>query len=44
MWRIIKALVFLTIIGFIALAGFAYLGDLTPERQQKSEPVMLDVQ
>lgn len=43
MGRILKALVFLLILGFIGLVGYAYLGDLAPQRQQVSQPVTLDV-
>lgn len=43
MGRILKALVLLLILGFIGLVGFAYLGDLAPDRQQVNQPVTLDV-
>ncbi|SMX34912.1 hypothetical protein [Actibacterium lipolyticum] len=43
MGRILKGLVILLIIGFIGLVGYAYLGDMRPERQTISEPVTLDV-
>ena len=43
MIRLFKALIFLLVIGFIALVGYAYLGDLEPERVEVREPVSLDV-
>ncbi|MAY32336.1 MAG: hypothetical protein CMM86_06990 [Rhodovulum sp.] len=43
MGRLIKALFFLVLLGFIGLVGFAYVGDLTPEREMRNEPVQLDV-
>lgn len=42
MRRLFKALVFLIILGFVGLVGFAYLGDLKPERTDVSAPVTLD--
>ncbi|MCX7644979.1 MAG: hypothetical protein N2Z62_06745 [Rhodobacteraceae bacterium] len=43
MWRLIKALVVLGLIGFIALTGYAYLGDYAPETREITQPVTLDV-
>lgn len=43
MVRLLKALFFLVIVGFIGLVGFAYLGDLTPEQTEVSESLTLDV-
>lgn len=43
MGRLIKALFFLVLLGFIGLVGFAYVGDLTPERETRNEPIQLDV-
>ncbi|MDT0683950.1 hypothetical protein RM543_14765 [Roseicyclus sp. F158] len=43
MWRLIKLLFFLAVIGAIGLVGFAYFGDLTPQQQDVTEPVTLDV-
>ncbi|WP_268760239.1 hypothetical protein [Candidatus Rhodobacter oscarellae] len=37
--RFLTILVFL---GGIGLVGYAYLGDLSPEQEDVSEPVMLD--
>ena len=42
MGRIIKALVLLVIFGFIALAIYAYLGDLTPVQGEVTKPVVLN--
>ena len=43
MGRIIKALAALAIIAFLALTGYAYLGDHTPPQQDVHQPVTLDV-
>ena len=43
MLRLLKALVFLLVVGFVALTVYAYLGDLTPDRIEVREPVELDV-
>lgn len=43
MVRLLKALFFLVIVGFIGLVGFAYLGDLTPEQSAVRENLTLDV-
>ena len=42
--RIFKVLLFLLVLGFIGLTGFAYLGDLSPDQVEKREPVTLDVE
>ncbi len=42
MGRVLKLLLFLGIVGFIALTGYAYLGDLAPEQSEIVEPVTLD--
>ncbi|SFP25209.1 hypothetical protein [Tranquillimonas alkanivorans] len=41
MVRLLKVLVFLVVVGFIGLAGFAYLGNLSPERSEVVQPVEL---
>jgi hypothetical protein len=46
MGRLLKALIFLLLIGFIALVGFAYLGpffgvDFAPEQVEIRQPVTL---
>lgn len=43
MLRILKALIVLAVIGFVGLTGYAYLGDMTPQRTDVSEPVELNV-
>lgn len=43
MARLMKALLYLVVLAGIGLVGYAYLGDLTPERQEVSVPVTLDV-
>lgn len=43
MGRLFKAILLLAVIGFVALAGYAYLGDYAPEVQEISRPVSLDV-
>jgi hypothetical protein len=47
MGRLIKLLIYLLIIGFIALVGYAYLGpffgvDFAPEQVEIREPVQLN--
>ncbi len=44
MGRIIKAVLVLGVLGFVALAGYAYLGDLTPDQREVTKPVVLDGQ
>lgn len=43
MLRILKVLVFLVLIAFVGLVGYAYLGDLEPERSEVTVPVELNV-
>ena len=43
MSRIWKAILVLLLLGILGLVGFAYVGDLTPERNDVSQPVTLDV-
>jgi len=43
MGRLLKTLVFLGLLGFIALTGYAYLGDLSPNVTKVSQPVTLPV-
>lgn len=42
LFRLAKLLFFLIIVAFIALVGFAYLGDLSPDIQDRTQPVNLD--
>ncbi len=44
MRKLLKFLLFLAVLGFIGLIGFAYLGDLTPQREDRRVPVTLDAQ
>ena len=41
-WRLVKLLVVLAILGFMGLTGYAYLADLSPEQQQVTVPVTLN--
>lgn len=43
MVRLLKALFFILILGFIALVGYAYLGDLSPEQTEVIESRTLDL-
>ncbi|MGB3314053.1 MAG: hypothetical protein WBB85_06550 [Albidovulum sp.] len=43
MFRILKVILILAILAVIGLTGYAYLGDMTPERSDVSEPVELNV-
>lgn len=40
--RLIKALLFLGVVGVIALAGYAFFADLSPEQSPQSVTVTLD--
>lgn len=42
MWRMIKALIFLGVIGAAGLAGYAFLADLSPDQSERRETVVLD--
>lgn len=42
MLRLLKLVLFLTVVGFIGLVGYAYLGNLAPEQDDISEPVTLN--
>ncbi len=43
MGRLLKLLLILIVLGFLALVGFAYLGDLRPDQESVEQPVTLDV-
>ncbi|MEO0939734.1 MAG: hypothetical protein AAFY38_16395 [Pseudomonadota bacterium] len=48
MGRLIKYLIYIAILGFVALVGYAYVGpffgaDFDPPREEVREPVTLDV-
>lgn len=40
--KLIKLLLFLAVVGFAGLVGYAYLGDLTPDRNEERIPVTLN--
>ena len=40
--RLLKILVELIVLAFVALAGYAYLGDMGPRQQEMRKPVSLD--
>lgn len=42
MGRLIKLVVVLAVLAFLALTGFAFLGDLSPAQQEVRQPVTLD--
>ena len=42
MARLLKLVVVLVVLGFVALVGYAYLGDLTPATEEIRQPVTLD--
>ena len=42
MARLLKLVVVLGVLGFAALVGYAYLGDLTPATGEVRQPVTLD--
>lgn len=44
MFRILKFLFFIAALGFVGLSGYAYLGDMAPERAEIRVPVELSVQ
>ncbi|WOI57003.1 hypothetical protein [Palleronia sp. LCG004] len=44
MLRLFKFLIFLAIVAFVGLVGYAYLGDLSPETEMRTIPVTLDDQ
>ena len=41
MIRIVKVLFVLAVLGLVALTGYAFLGDMTPERRPVEQPVTL---
>lgn len=42
MGRIVKALIFLILVGIIGISIYAYLGDLTPVQREVVKPVVLN--
>jgi hypothetical protein len=43
MFRIVKIVFVLVVVGVLALAGYAYLGDMSPRQAPVTQPVTLDV-
>jgi len=41
-FRLIKFLIVLAVLGAIGVVGFAYLGDIAPEQREVTEPVTFD--
>ncbi len=41
MGRLIKLVLSVALLGFLALTGYAYLTDLSPARQEVTQPVTL---
>ncbi len=42
MIRLLKVLGVLIVLGAVGIVGYAYLGDLTPEQDDRAVPVKLD--
>ncbi|QYZ71235.1 hypothetical protein [Neotabrizicola shimadae] len=42
MWRIIKALIVLALLGIAGLSAYAYLADMRPEQSEIKVPVTLN--
>jgi hypothetical protein len=42
LWRLIKLLLVLVVLGFMGLIGYAYLGDLSPVQSDVTQPVTID--
>lgn len=42
MFRLVKVLFYLAVLVAAAVVGYAYIGDLSPEQSDVSEPVNLD--
>jgi hypothetical protein len=43
MWRLVKLLVVLALLGAVALVGYAYLADFSPPQAPVTVPVTLNV-
>ncbi|MBK5926963.1 hypothetical protein [Rhodobaculum claviforme] len=41
-WRLLRGLVYLAILGVLAVAGYAFMGDLSPDQAEVRRPVVLD--
>lgn len=44
MGRLFKLLIFILVLGGLGLVGYAYLGDLSPEQTEQSEPIELNAE
>ncbi len=44
MGRLLKAIIFLAVLGILAFVGYAYIGDLSPDVTEIDQPVTLDVE
>lgn len=44
MLRLLKFLFVVAVLAFLGLVGFAYLGDLDPDRTERAVPVTLDAE
>jgi hypothetical protein len=42
LWRLVKLVFVLAVLGFFGLVGYAYLGDLSPMQRDVTQPVTLD--
>jgi hypothetical protein len=42
MMRLLKLILGLALLGFVALTGYAYLGDLSPQPQEIRQPLTLN--
>ena len=43
MGRLFKLIVFLILLAAVAVVGYAYLGDLEPDRMEVNQPIELNV-
>ncbi len=39
---LLKIIIVVALLAFVGLAGFAYLGDLTPDQTETTVPVVID--
>ncbi len=44
MGKLFKLVLFLIVMGFVGLVGFAYIGDLSPDSTNVKKPVLIDVE
>ncbi|MEE9389407.1 MAG: hypothetical protein V3U96_12450 [Paracoccaceae bacterium] len=43
MGKLFKLVLFLVVMGFVGVIGFAYIGDLSPSQTDTRQPVVIDV-